>query len=188
MVPVYELGASDGRPYFTMKLVRGVTLAALLRERSEPTQDRPRFLKVFEQVCQAVAYAHSRGVIHRDLKPSNVMVGNFGEVQVMDWGLAKVLAGGVASATPQAENVAPAERTHTEVRVENRPPTGQETREGDVLGTPAYMPPEQALGEIDRVDRRSDVFSLGAILCEILTGEPPYRGADAQAILRQARR
>jgi serine/threonine protein kinase len=92
IVPVHELGAlPDGRPYFAMKLIQGRTLADLLAERPAPDHDRPRFLKVFEQVCQTIAYAHSHGVIHRDLKPSNVMVGEFGEVQVMDWGLAKVL-------------------------------------------------------------------------------------------------
>src|SRR5262245_747236 len=102
VVPVYELGcADDGRPYFTMKLVKGVTLAKLLKERASPVQDRPRFLKVFEQVCQAVAYAHAKGVIHRDLKPANIMVGAFGEVQVMDWGLAKVLNAAPASAEEQ---------------------------------------------------------------------------------------
>src|SRR5262245_42868860 len=93
VVPVYALGRlADGRPYFTMKLVQGTTLADLLGARAHPEQDRPRLLKVFEQVCQALAYAHAQGVIHRDLKPQNVMVGAFGEVQVMDWGLAKVLA------------------------------------------------------------------------------------------------
>src|SRR6516225_6320715 len=93
IVPVYELNQTrDRRPYFTMKLVKGRTLAALLAERADPAQDWPRFLKIFEQVCQTLAYAHSRGVIHRDLKPLNVMVGAFGEVQVMDWGLAKTLA------------------------------------------------------------------------------------------------
>ena len=93
IVPVYELGSfDDRRPYFTMKLVKGRTLAALLGDRSGPAHDLPRFLGIFEQVCQTMAYAHVRGVIHRDLKPSNVMVGPFGEVQVMDWGLAKVLA------------------------------------------------------------------------------------------------
>src|SRR5262249_45362635 len=92
VVPVYGLGRlADGRPYFTMKLVQGRTLAELLAERSRPGAGRPRLVKVFEQVCQALAYAHAQGVIHRDLKPSNVMVGAFGEVQVMDWGLAKVL-------------------------------------------------------------------------------------------------
>ena len=95
IVPVYELGSfSDQRPYFTMKLVKGRTLAALLEERAGPGTDLPRFLGIFEQVCQTVAYAHARGVIHRDLKPSNIMVGSFGEVQVMDWGLAKVLPQG----------------------------------------------------------------------------------------------
>jgi serine/threonine protein kinase len=92
VVPVYELGAlADRRPYFTMKLVKGRTLSALLAERESPERDLPRFLSIFEAICQTVAYAHARGVIHRDLKPSNVMVGSFGEVQVMDWGLAKVL-------------------------------------------------------------------------------------------------
>ena len=98
VVPVYELGTfPDRRPYFAMKLVKGRTLAALLRERTGPAQDLPRFLGIFEQACQTIAYAHARGVVHRDLKPSNVMVGSFGEVQVMDWGLAKVLSqGGIA--------------------------------------------------------------------------------------------
>ena len=82
---------ADGRPFFSMKLVKGQTLAALLAARPDAGQDRPRFLKVFEQICQALGYAHSKGVIHRDLKPANIMVGAFGEVQVMDWGLAKVL-------------------------------------------------------------------------------------------------
>src|SRR6185312_9193599 len=98
IVPIYELGAfADRRPYFAMKLVKGQTLAALLEGRSSAVDDLPRFVGIFEQICQTVAYAHARGVIHRDLKPSNVMAGGFGEVQVMDWGLAKVLPrGGVA--------------------------------------------------------------------------------------------
>src|SRR5262249_25560388 len=88
--PVYDIGYCGERPFFTMKLVKGQTLQALLAERADPGADRPRFLGIALQVCQAVAYAHAKGVIHRDLKPANVMVGAFGEVQVMDWGLAKV--------------------------------------------------------------------------------------------------
>ena len=102
IVPVYDLGTfADHSPYFSMKLVRGRTLAELLQGRSSPDQDRPRFLGIFEAVCQTMAYAHARGVIHRDLKPSNVMVGSFGEVQVMDWGLAKVLPPSAGSTTAQ---------------------------------------------------------------------------------------
>jgi len=106
IVPVYELGLmADERPYFTMKLIKGRTLSSLLSEREEPASERRRFLVIFEQICQTVAYAHSRGVIHRDLKPSNVMVGAFGEVQVVDWGLAKVLAqGGTADERREKES------------------------------------------------------------------------------------
>jgi serine/threonine-protein kinase len=118
VVPVHGQGRlTDGRPYFTMKLVRGQTLAALLAARPGPEHDLPRFLAVFEQVCQTLAYAHSKGVIHRDLKPANVMVGAFGEVQVMDWGLAKLLASrererpesgnGTEVATPGTEGEGP---------------------------------------------------------------------------------
>jgi serine/threonine-protein kinase len=170
IVPVHALGhAADGRPYFTMKLIKGRTLAALLKERADLVQDRPRFLSIFQQICQTLAYAHSNKVIHRDLKPANVMVGAFGEVQVMDWGLAKVLGAPEASRGRQPpEEAASALRT---VRTEQ---TGASSEAGSVLGTPAYMAPEQARGEIDRLDERCDVFGLGAILCEILTGLPPY--------------
>jgi serine/threonine-protein kinase len=170
IVPVYDVGMLlDRRPYFTMKLIHGRTLAAMLGERPEPTQDLPRFLKIFEQVCQTLAYAHARGVIHRDLKPANVMVGAFGEVQVMDWGLAKVL--GMANGEPANPGDAGDE---------------QETRAGSVVGTPAYMPPEQARGDTALLDERCDVFGLGAILCHILTGQPPYVGPTRKAILQQA--
>lgn len=102
ITPVYELGRfPDQRPYFTMKLVRGQTLAKLLKDRPDPANERPRFLKIFEQICQTLAYAHTRKVIHRDLKPHNIMVGSFGEVQVMDWGLAKVLCGSEENAAPR---------------------------------------------------------------------------------------
>jgi serine/threonine-protein kinase len=188
IVPVYELGTfPDQRPYFTMKLVKGQTLAKLLTARSDPAQDRPRFLKIFEQVCQTLAYAHSRGVVHRDLKPANVMVGAFGEVQVMDWGLAKVLReGGPAGAERPGQSAEVSVIRTRRGEDSNHTPEGTQTQSGSVLGTPAYMPQEQALGEVDRLDERADVFGLGAILCEILTGQPPYVGADSTQTHRKA--
>jgi serine/threonine-protein kinase len=187
-VPVYELGNfSDRRPYFTMKLVKGRTLADLLRARSSPAEDLPRFLSIFESIAQTMAYAHVRGVIHRDLKPSNVMVGSFGEVQVMDWGLAKVLPqGGVAADEPQprAEPDIPV----SVIRTVRSGSDADGSQAGSVMGTPGYMAPEQARGEIEAVDERADVFGLGAILCEILTGEPAYTGRTPTEVLRQAMR
>jgi len=147
--------------------------------------DLPRFLGIFEQVCQTMAYAHARGVIHRDLKPSNVMVGSFGEVQVMDWGLAKVLLqGGIvdeAAAHPLEVTVITTVRSGS-------PRSGIESQAGSVLGTPSYMAPEQARGEMDRIDERADVFGLRATLCEILTGRPPFAGSTREEIRAQAAR
>ncbi len=186
VVPVHELGAlADRRPFFTMKLVKGRTLAALLKERADPTQDQPRFLGIFEQICQTLAYSHARGVIHRDLKPSNVMVGAFGEVQVMDWGLAKVLPHEATADEPRDRADEPAASVIRTVR------SGSDvdaSRDGSVLGTPPYMAPEQARGDIEAIDERSDVFGLGSILCEILTGRPAYVGPSQQAVLRLAMR
>jgi serine/threonine-protein kinase len=183
VVPVYEMGQfPDRRPYFTMKLVKGRTLAALLAEHRDPSQDRPRLLKVFEQVCQAVAYAHARGVIHRDLKPSNVMVGAFGEVQVMDWGLAKVLSRERQRPEPEPTSVIRTARSSSDTP----PGAGAHTAAGQVMGTPAYMAPEQARGEVDRLDARCDVFGLGALLCQILTGRPPYVGSDSEEVQHKA--
>jgi serine/threonine protein kinase len=170
IVPVYDLGwFSDQRPYFTMKLVKGQTLAALLQARAGPADDRPRFIAIFEAICQTMAYAHARGVVHRDLKPNNVMVGNFGEVQVMDWGLAKVLHAGGA-----ADDRGPEQARGAAVNTARSGSVRHASRAGSVLGTLAYMPPEQARGEIHEVNERADVFALGAMLCEILTGHPPY--------------
>jgi serine/threonine protein kinase/tetratricopeptide (TPR) repeat protein len=188
VVPVYELGRfSNGQPFFTMKLVKGRTLAALLSERDDHAQDRGRYLKIFEQVCQTMAYAHSRGVIHRDLKPANIMVGSFGEVQVMDWGLAKVIPQGGVADELKASHVArprevPIEFDPTVIRTARVGSLGSYTEAGSVMGTPAFMPPEQAGGEIDKLDERADVFGLGAILCVILTGQPPYVADDSDAV------
>ena len=179
---VHQVGAlPDGRPFLAMKLIKGRTLDDLLKERPDPSADLGRFVAVFEHVAQAVGYAHSRGVIHRDLKPANVMVGAFGEVQVMDWGLAKVLTGqGVRSPGSDLDTIG------TEIRSTRG--DDEETQAGSVLGTPAFMSPEQAIGAIDQVDARSDVFGLGGILCAILTGRPPYTGDTAESTRQLAAR
>ncbi len=184
VVPVYELGTfPDRRPYFAMKLVKGRTLASLLHERTGPAQDLTRFVAIFEQICQTMAYAHARGVIHRDLKPSNVMVGSFGEVQVMDWGLAKVLpGGGIADEFPTPSD------NDTVITTVRSGSDADASHAGSVLGTPSYMSPEQARGEVDLLDERADVFGLGAILCEILTGKPPFLGGDRHDIRDRAAR
>ncbi|MHC4589995.1 MAG: serine/threonine-protein kinase, partial [Planctomycetota bacterium] len=178
VLTVYELGLQpDRRPYFTMRLIKGRTLAELLDERSLPDQDRRRFRTIFERTCQTMAYAHARGVIHRDLKPANVMVGNFGEVQVVDWGLAKLLPRDGDDAATDGRSA-----RETEIRLPQSGLQGKHSIAGSVMGTPAYMPPEQARGEVDQLDERADVFALGAILCEMLTGEAPYPGDAAEAL------
>ncbi len=175
--PVHQVGTlPDGRPFLVMKLVKGRTLQARLNERRSAA-DRGRLLAVFEQLCQAVGYAHANRVIHRDLKPSNVMVGKFGEVQVMDWGLAKSLADPDPAPAPDAPG---------ESAIRSPRDSDSATETGSVLGTPAYMPPEQAGGELHKIDERSDVFGLGAVLCALLTGEPPYVGPDPGAVALQA--
>ena len=184
VVPVYELGTfADRRPFFTMKLVKGRTLAALLGERTDPADDRPRFLAIFEQVCQTMAYAHARGVIHRDLKPSNVMVGAFGEVQVMDWGLAKVLPEEARADEAERAGDSPTRRV-TRRHGAAAPAAGRSRRRAACWARRRTWPPEQARGEVRPVDERADVFGLGAILCEILTGQPPYRRADSAEEVR----
>ncbi|MBK8979087.1 MAG: tetratricopeptide repeat protein [Planctomycetes bacterium] len=179
VVPVYDLGVqADDRPYFAMRLVRGETLSKLLADRVAPSDDLRRYLTIFEQVCQAVAFAHASGVVHRDLKPGNVMVGAFGEVQVVDWGLAKILDDGRSSPDVRA----PASESP------RAGPRRGGTALGSVFGTPAYMSPEQARGEVDGLDERSDVFALGAMLCEILTAQPPYAEIDDGDALASAAR
>jgi len=179
IVPVYDLGMVNGKPFFSMKLVKGHTLAKKLAGRESPADDRRTFLAIFEDICQTLAYAHVRGVVHRDLKPANIMIGSFGEVQVVDWGLGKVLAsGGVADEKLAAERQVELSVIET-VRSDGH---GTKSVVCSVMGTPAYMPPEQARGDVDAMDERSDVFALGAILCEILTGLPPYVGRTDELI------
>jgi serine/threonine-protein kinase len=159
IVPIYELGAfADRRPYFAMKLVKGRTLAELLADRGEPTEGLPRLLGIFEQVCQTVAYAHARGVIHRDLKPSNIMVGGFGEVQVMDWGLAKVLPRGGVADDAGAGKV-PDQETLIATARSGGDSDADLSHAGSVMGTPSYMAPEQARGEVGAIDERADVIT-----------------------------
>lgn len=184
IVPVYEIGSfDDRRPYFAMKLVEGKTFAELLRNRPNPSQDLPRMLGIFEQVCQAMAFAHSKGVVHRDLKPANVMVGAFGEVQVMDWGFAKQLLkkgdGGLRTEDSGQKSVVRSQRSEDEGKQTS-------THSGALMGTPAYMPPEQARGESALIDERTDVFALGAMLCEVLTGTPPYSTGNPEERCRHA--
>ncbi len=129
-----------------------------------------------------MAYAHVRGVIHRDLKPSNIMVGSFGEVQVMDWGLAKVLPQGRVDDNEEPGRI----RHETVIQTARASSDAQLSQAGSIMGTPAYMPPEQADGNLDRLDERADVFALGSILCEILTGQPAFTGRTIGEIHRKA--
>jgi len=169
--PVYALGElTDGRPFLAMKLIRGDTLDRVLKSRTDLSADRGKLLAAFEQMCHAVGYAHAQGIIHRDLKPSNVMVGAFGEVQVMDWGLAKELHAAEPEVTEPNASTA-AECIAASVA-------------GQVKGTPAYMAPEQARGE--PVDARADVFALGGLLAAILTGNPPFLGDTVIATILMA--
>jgi eukaryotic-like serine/threonine-protein kinase len=181
IVPVYDLGAqADGQAYFTMKLVSGRTLSELIRDLHRHGFDGDRLeeiLRIVLKVCEAVSFAHSRGVVHRDLKPENIMVGSYGQVYVMDWGLGLLLAGRRPSGEPDAATF--------ESPVTTSSP-GQST--GLVLaGTVSYMAPEQAAGRLDRIGPWTDVFAFGAILYEILTGRAPYTGPDPGQALARAR-
>lgn len=181
IVPLHELGVdSEGRMYFTMRVVRGEDLGRIVqRMRSgEGDWDLPRVVSSLLRVCDAMAFAHAKSVVHRDLKPSNIMAGQFGEVYVMDWGLARVLG------REDSRDLRPdvqASREYTVVQTEGgESDDGVVTLDGTVCGTPAYMAPEQALGQVDRIDQRADVYSLGAILYHVLTGYPPYVPGDAR--------
>jgi serine/threonine-protein kinase len=176
IAPVYDSGLTDeGLPYFTMRIVEGQTLKELL-PRWSSKERLAHGLPVLEDVCQAMAYAHTRGVIHRDLKPSNIMVGTFGEVLVVDWGLAKALKPGE---TPEATRVGPG------IHAPRSGTPDLASISGSVVGTYGYMAPEQARGEASASHPRVDVYSLGAILFEILTGGHPLKDeADLAAAAR----
>lgn len=187
IAPIHEMGYfPDGRPYLAMKLILGERLDEKLKARTTPQQDLPHFVKVFEQVCQPLAYAHARGIIHRDLKPSNIMVGQFEEVQVMDWGLVKVLSNGREADNHQEDGEPQPPSESESITSYPEQETLDEVATKGLLGTLPYMAPEQARCEVDRVDERADVFGLGAVLCKILTGEPPYVAPTLADIQRMA--
>jgi tRNA A-37 threonylcarbamoyl transferase component Bud32 len=178
IVPVHECGVDDnGHLFFAMKFVQGRDLRAILELVTEGKEGwtQTRALGALLKVCDAMAYAHAKGVIHRDLKPGNVMVGSFGEVYVMDWGLARV----TGRRDLRDLRIQPPSATaslHTARREEREatPDSPLLTMDGEVVGTPAYMPPEQAMGQVELLSPRSDVYSVGAILYQLLTGEVPY--------------
>jgi WD40 repeat protein len=183
IVPVYELARSpqNGQPFYTMRLIKGRTLSSAIHEYHQRRRSRQagplelrELLGAFVAVCNAVAYAHSRGVLHRDLKGSNVVLGDFGEVIVLDWGLAKLL--GEAVSGPGGE-VPPAPVSNAAEGLR------EETMQGQVLGTPEYMAPEQAQGRLDLLGPATDVYGLGAILYQVLTGKPPFTGTDTREVL-----
>jgi serine/threonine-protein kinase len=188
VVPVYGLGQHpDGRPFYAMRLIQGDNLRDAIkrfhgaesssRDPGERTLELRRLLGRFLDVCDAVAYAHSRGVLHRDLKPGNIMLGKFGETLVVDWGLAK--------------SVGRPDVARSEGELTLRPESGsgvKSTEIGAQVGTPAYMSPEQAAGRLDELGQASDVYSLGATLYCLLTGKPPFADCDLAELLAQVER
>ena len=188
IVPIYDIVWENGVPlFYSMKMVKGRTLQAILNglRREEPDVLRDytldRLLLIFRKVCDAMAFAHSRGIIHRDLKPENVMVGEFGEVLVMDWGLAKTIREGDEETMRGGDGEALSLSDGLNVSL------SQQTLQGSVMGTPKYMSPEQAQGRIDELDERSDLFSLGGILYTILTLRPPVEGTTLEEVLERVK-
>jgi len=177
IVPVHEIGVDgEGRTYFTMKLVKGEDLRAIFARVADPDDEdwtQTRALNVLLRVCEALAYAHDRGVIHRDLKPGNVMVGKYGEAYVMDWGLAKV-AGQEDHPRPQLRLDESSLLTTDRKDAAETPDSPILTLDGAVIGTPAYMPPEQACGRVEEIGPQADVYAMGATLYHLLSGRMPY--------------
>lgn len=188
IIPVYELGRlGSGEIFYTMRLVEGRTLAEVIHGLAEGHAEtlgefgRVRLVTILQQICQGMAFAHARGVLHRDLKPANILLGNYGEVTVVDWGCARIMPQGPHSGYPLPDTL-----EHSE----NRPVLTYRNRQedatltGTVQGTPTYMAPEQAAGDLDRLSPRTDVYALGAILYELLTLKPPFEGENVDARLK----
>jgi serine/threonine protein kinase len=189
IVPVHDVGIyQDNKYYFTMKLVKGNTLKDIFRRLHKPDAvgneqySLQRLLAIFQQIANGLGFAHSRGVIHRDLKPDNIMIGEFGEVLIMDWGIAKLVQQTPEAISPdvQGENVFSNEFTG----IDSQEKDG--TVVGTIAGTVGYMSPEQARGEIDKLDARTDIFSLGAMLYEMLAGSPPNNQPTVKERLKAA--
>ncbi|MDR3404000.1 MAG: protein kinase [Chthoniobacter sp.] len=192
IVPVHELGINeDGKPFYTMKLVRGISLKRVLELLAAGDADTVRqwplsaLMTVFQKICDALAFAHSKGVIHRDLKPANIMLGEYGEALVMDWGLAKLLGRELhRTGKINPQQIADVD-THNPSDADAT--TMGPTLSGTVMGTPQYMPPEQANGEVEMMDERTDIYALGAILYFILTLRPPFHGRSSAEIVQNVR-
>ncbi|MDP1592514.1 MAG: serine/threonine-protein kinase, partial [Prosthecobacter sp.] len=197
IVPIYDIVWEDGMPlFYSMKLVKGRTLQAILtdlrKEVPEDLRDYPltRLLGIFRKVCDAIAFAHSQGVLHRDLKPENIMVGEFGEVLVMDWGLAKRQNDECRMTNDEPELSAASDSSFVIRNSSFTAPqhSAAHTLAGAVLGTPQYMSPEQARGSMAEVDELSDIYALGGILYAILTLRPPVDGKTALEVLEKVSR
>lgn len=183
-VPMHDMNLLHPEfQFFTMLLVDGHTLEKLLSGRPSLEDDLPRLLRVYHRVCETVAYAHSHRIVHRDLKPQNIMVGNYGVVKVMDWGLAKMLNQETFD-FPQLVHEAEDGECNFEADPKFAGPP--DTQHGTVFGTLSYAPPEQVRGRNKDVDERSDVFALGGVLCEILTGSPTYRARRLSSLYKKA--